>query len=143
MIVSSWGARSPKDGDSYGDRLTSIFKTINELRTAIGENLTSADLDVFMLDCDKIYDPANMDYADCDGKQPSGKRLGEPEAIVGTTGIGLGKFIAETKDVLEIQILIPAKVVLWSTLNKALGPRLIELKKTKSDHDGANQDGRD
>ena len=64
------------------------------------------------------------DYGD--GRQSSGKRA--YEAIVGITGIGLGKDseIAESsatrKDVLHVQNLIPVKIVLWSTLNEALDP---------------------
>ena len=138
LIIASWTPRSPKHEESFGSRLPSIFKAINELRMAIGEKFTSADLDVFVFECDRSYDPAIMDDAYGDGRQSSGKRA--PEAIAGTTGIGLGKVIAGTKDVLQIRSLIPVKIVLWSTLNKALGPR---QKKPVENTDGANQDGRD
>ena len=139
-MIASWGAPSP---ESYGHHLPSIFIAINELRMAIGEKFTSSDLDIIVFECDKIYNPAKMamDDAYSDGGQSSGKR--ELEAIVGTTGIGLGKIIAETKDFLQIRSLIPAKIMLWSTLNKALGPITIQLKKPLEITDGANQDGRD
>ena len=109
---------------------------------AIGENFTSADLDIFLFECDKAYDPAIMEDAYDDGRQSSGKRA--PEAIVGTTGIGLGKVMAErrgAKDVIQMQTLIPAKVVIWSIVNGALG--LSMQKKPDEITDGANQDGRD
>ena len=63
-----------------------------------------------------------MDDAYGDGRRSRGKRA--PEAIVGTTGIGLKKVIPEgsAKDVLEFQTLIPAKIVLMSTLNETLKP---------------------
>ena len=139
--------RSPEDEKSYGHRLPSIFKAINELRMAVGEKFTSADLDIFVFECDRIYDPANMDNAYNDGRQSSGKQA--PEPIVGTTGIGLGKVIAERSakdDVLQFQTLIPAKIMLTSTLNEALEPKQsIRRKKEKpvENTDGANQDGRD
>ena len=80
-------------------------------------------------------------YTGAGGRKSSGKRT--PEAIVGTTGIGLGKVIAETKDVRQSQILISAKIVRWSTLNKALGT-ILQLKKEPDEcTDGENQDGRD
>ena len=113
-MIASWTALSTDHEESYGQRLPSIFKAINELRMAIGEKFTSADLDISVFECDTTYDPAKMD--DAYGRQSSAKRA--PEAIVGTTGIGLGKVIAErtAKDVL--QIIIPAKIVLWSTLSE-------------------------
>ena len=136
LRIASWGAHST---ESYRHRLLSILISIYELRTVIGE-FTSADLDILVYECDRIYNPAKMDDAYGGGKQSSGKR--EPEAIVGTTGIGLGKVIAETADTLHTRSLIPAKIVLWSTLNKALGPTILK-KKPLEITDGANQDGRD
>jgi len=140
LMIASWGIRSP---GSYGHRLPSIFKAISELRVAIGE-FTSAELDIFVFECDRIYNPAHMDDAYSGGRQSSGKRA--PEVIVGTTGIGLGKVTSKAardeKDVLYLWSLIPAKVVLWSTLNKALGPT-IQLKKPADITDGVSQDGRD
>ena len=144
LIIASWAPRSPENQEFYGNHLPSIFKAINELRTAIGENFTSADLDIFLFECDKIYDPAIMDG---DGRQSGGKGASEP--IVGTTGVGLGKIIAEgnMKGVIQIYPFIPAKVVLTSTMNEALEPiqssRSTKKKKAIKTTDGANQDGRD
>ena len=152
LMIASWGAHST---ESYRHRLLSILSAIYELRTAIGEKFTSADLDIVVYECDGTYNPAKMDDAYGGGKQSSGKQFSgkqssgkqssgnrEPEAIVGTTGIGLGKVIAETADTLHTRSLIPAKIVLWSTLNKALGPTILK-KKPLEITDGANQDGRD
>ena len=115
---------------------------------AIGENFASADLDIFVFECDKIFDPAIMVDEYGGGKRSSGKRA--PEAIIGTTGIGLRKVTADrsAKDVHQDQIVTPAKIVLWSTLNEALEPvqsssRLKTKKKPVENMDGANQDGRD
>ena len=136
---------SSDHGDSYGNRLPSIFKAINELRIAIGENFTSADLDISVFECDKLYDPANMEDAYGDDRQSSGKRA--PETIVGTTGIGLEKIIAErsAKDVLQVQTLIRPKIVLTSTLIEALEPiqpsRLKKKKKPVENAKGADPEG--
>ena len=144
-MIASWTSLSPDHEDSYGNRLPSIFKAINELRTAIGENFTSADLEIFVFECDMIFDPASMDDAYGDGRQSSSKRA--PEAIVGTTGIGLGKVIVperNAKDELEIQSLIPAKIVLASTLNEALEPiqPTRNKKKKKGNTESADPEGR-
>ena len=140
LVIASWAARSAEDEDSYGNRVPSIFKAMTELRTAIGENFTSADLDVFIFECDKIYDPTIMEDAYGDGRQSSGKRA--PEAIVGTTGIGLGKVMEErsAEDMIQIHPLIPAKIVLTSTMNEALEPM---TKKPAESTNSANQPGRD
>ena len=115
---------------------------------AIGEKVTSADLEIFVIECDTIYNPACMDVAYGDERRYSGKRA--PEAIVGTTGIGLRKVIAErsAKDLLIQTLMIPPKVVLMSDLHQALEhiqpTRLKKMKKTLVENtDGANQDGRD
>ena len=144
LVLASLTVRFPKDEESYVDRLPSIFKAINELRMAIGENFTSSDLDVFVFECDKIYDPGNMDDAYGDGRQSSGKRASE--AIVGTTGIGLGKILKErsARGFLQVQTLIPAKIVLTSTMKEALEqPTRVKKKRPVANTDGANQDGRD
>ena len=146
LIMASWIIRSPENEESFGNRLPSIFKAINEVRLAIGENFTSADLEIFTFDFDKSYNPAIMEDAYGDGRQSGGKRA--PEAIVGTTGIGLGKIIAELnmKDVTQIQPLFPAKVVLTSTLNEELESKQstwFKKKKPVKTTDGRNQDGRD
>ena len=132
LIVASWGPRAPKNEEFCGNRLPSIFKAINELRMAIGENFTSADLDVYAFESDMIYDPTIMEDAYGDGRQPSGKREAEP--IVGTTGIGLGKVISEgrEKDIFKVQTLILAKIVLTSTMNEALEPIPLKRKKKTS-----------
>ena len=63
-----------------------------------------------------------MDDAYSDGLQSSGKRT--PETIVGTTSIGLGSIIVKrsAEDVLQLQTIIPAKILLNSTLNEGLEP---------------------
>ena len=144
-IIASWGPRSIENEDSYGNRLPSIFKAINELRIAIGENFTSSDLDIFVFECDKTYDQLIMEDAYCDGRQLESEGERPMEAIVGTTGIGLGIAERNTKDI--IHPLILAKIVLWSTMIEALEPRQSSRSKKKKKPvettDGRNQDGRD
>ena len=116
---------------------------------AIGEKFTSADLDIYVFECDMIFDPTIMEDAYGDGRQSSGKRA--PEPIVGTTGIGLGKIMSKGSDnVLQVQTLIPAKIVLTSTMNEALEPVQPKRERKKTSRkpgqvetkDGADQEGR-
>ena len=53
-MIASWKAvrhGSPENEDSYGLHLPSIFKAINELRMAIGENFSSGDLVIMAVEC--------------------------------------------------------------------------------------------
>jgi len=121
LNTAAWTAATA-DQENFLHRLPPIFKAVNELRIAIGEKFTSADLDISIFDCESSYQPSFMDDAYGDGRQPSDKRA--PELIVGTTGIGLKKAIMErnAKDVLRFENVISAKIVLESTLNEALEP---------------------
>ena len=143
-MVASWKAQSSEHEDSYGQRLPSIFKAVTELRIAMGEKFTSADLDIFVFKCDQPYEPEVMDDAYSDGRQSSGKRA--PETIVGTTGIGLGKIKVERDaaedDALQVQSIIPAKIVLKSTLNEALEPiQSNRIRKKKKPVESTGTDG--
>ena len=135
LVTASWAARSPEAENSYGHRLPPILKAIYELRMAIGEKSTSPDLDIIVFECDKVYDPATMEDAYGDGRHSTGKRASE--AIVGTTGIGLGKVM----DAFQFQTLIPAKIVLTSTMKEAL--KLKKKLASSKSTDAANRDGRD
>ena len=144
-MIASWAPRTSENEESFGNRLPSIFKAINELRVAIGEKFTSTDLEICVFKCDEIFDPVSMEDA---YGESSGKRA--PEAIVGTTGIGLAEVTAErsAKDAFRVRYVIPAKIVLTSTMNEALEPpprmrRKRALRKLVEVTDGANQDGRD
>ena len=48
LITASWAPHSTENKESYGNRLPSIFRAIHELRMAMGENFTSADLEIFV-----------------------------------------------------------------------------------------------
>ena len=149
LKVAAWTASSRENQESFLHRLPPIFKAVSELRIAIGEKFTSADLDISIFECGGTYEPSYMEDAYDDARQPSGKRA--PEVIVGTTGIGLMKLMAEhiSKDVLRFQSVISAKIVLQSTLKEALEPvqslgRLRKKKKVVESADNpAGQDGRD
>ena len=139
-MIASWTLHSPEHEESFCNRLPSMFIAINELRMAIGENFTSDDLDIFVFECGRIYDPTNMDDVYGDGRQSRANRA--PETIVGTIGVCLGKVIKEgsAKDVHPFQTLVPAKIMLISTLNEALEHM---QKKPVESTDGTNQDGHD
>ncbi|KAF8805137.1 hypothetical protein BYT27DRAFT_7192783 [Phlegmacium glaucopus] len=151
LKIASWMPGSPDNQESFRHRLPPIFKAVNELRMAIGEKFTSADLDVCTHDCGTGYVPSYMEdgYGDSRQQQSNDKRL--PEIVAGTTGIGLMKFMVErgANDALRLESVISAKIVLESTLKEALEPaqtsgrRLKKPKKPVENTDGAaDQEGR-
>ena len=149
LKIAAWMPSSPESRESFGHRLPPIFKAVNELRMAMGEKITSADLDILVYPCDRTYDPSFMDDAYSDGRQANSKR--GPEAIIGTTGIGLAKLSAErsSKDALQYHNVVSAKIVLKSTLNEALEPIQSSgirfnkrKKKTVENADGADSESR-
>jgi len=147
LKVAAWMPGSSESQESFLHRLPPIFKAVHELRTAIGEKFTSADLEVSVFDCDTPYQPTHMEDAYGDGRNPSGKR--GPEYVVGTTGIGLKKLMAEraAKDTLQWQNVISAKIVLESTLKEALEPiqtsgRLRRKKKPVENVDSVDKEDR-
>lgn len=154
MKIASWtthhGARAPEFKRFYGCHLPSIFKAISELRTAIGEKFTSADLDVLVFECDRTYEPSIMVDGNNDGRRStnSSRKRGR-EAIIGTTGVGLivERNAKNLKDDPQVQFLIPPKIVLQSTLDEALELSILvqstRRSRKKKEVDGANQDGRD
>ena len=110
----------PDNQESFKRRLPPIFKAIIELRIALGEKFTSADLDLSVFDCDTPYDSSAMDDAYGDYRHPSGKQaLG---TVVGTTGIGLKVRRTKGAPGPHFENVISAKVVLESTLNETLEP---------------------
>ena len=124
LKVAAWTAFTEDQG-RFLHRLPSIFKAVNELRIAIGEKFTSADLHISVFDCGSVYQPSYMDDAYSDGRQSSDKRA--PKPIIGTTGIGLKRAIIKrnAKDVFLVFLfenVISPKIVLESTLKEALEP---------------------
>ncbi|KAF8805146.1 hypothetical protein BYT27DRAFT_7339743 [Phlegmacium glaucopus] len=134
LRIASWMPGSPDDQESFTHRLPPIFKAVNELRIAIGEKFTSADLDVCTFHCGTRYAPSYMEDAYGDSRQQQSDDKRPPEIVAGTTSIGLKKLMAErgANDALQFQNVISAKIVLESTLKEALEPvPTRRLRKTK------------
>ncbi|KAF8161572.1 hypothetical protein B0H34DRAFT_701537 [Crassisporium funariophilum] len=122
LKVSAWAA-SKDQRTSFEQRLPPIFKAVDDLRTALGEKFTSADLETSIIEPNTTFNTVYMEDAYGDGSQTGGKRV-PPESVVGTTGIGLKKVVNTRGANGEIQYenVFSAKVALESTLKEALEP---------------------
>jgi hypothetical protein len=124
LIISCWGSPHSKDQEvSFVQKLLPIFKAVEDLRIALGEKFTSADLEVNVARAKFQFDHHWMEDAYGDGRQTGGKRVSK-EVVVGTVGIGLKKVMKERGPRGEEMFgnVLPTKVVLESTLREALDP---------------------
>ncbi|EAU91816.2 hypothetical protein CC1G_04583 [Coprinopsis cinerea okayama7 len=131
MHVAGWAVPSQTEIDQFEKRLHSIFKIVQDVRKATGEDVTSADLAVMVVEHERAFDPATMEdaYGDERAAVKSGGGKGaveaNPEKVVATSGMGLVKVMvkkgqAEVGKVLEV--LSQPKVVLEKTVREAIEP---------------------
>ncbi|PPQ99363.1 hypothetical protein CVT26_014306 [Gymnopilus dilepis] len=144
LWIAEWGSPNPKDQEvSFLQKLPPIFKAIQDVRVALGEKFTSADLEVNVVRATAKFESAWMEDAYGDGRQAGGKNA-KDEMVVGTTGIGLKKIIIDRERGLPakgqemFENVVPPKVVLESTLRESLDPppptsRKVKKKKVEQD----------
>ena len=113
LITACWQAGDPKQRETFSQKLVHIFKAVLEVREALGEKFTSADLELVFITGGEKFDTQTMvdswDVADDDGE--------EGLTVAGTTGLGLS---LKKKGDTTIHIIAQTKVVLESTLKAAI-----------------------
>ncbi|KAF9047622.1 hypothetical protein BJ165DRAFT_1467279, partial [Panaeolus papilionaceus] len=123
--IAAWKMPDKEQRLSFEGKLVPIFKAVEDLRIAIGEKITSADIRVSLVPPQSRFDASWMDDAFADARVKVAA-TGPIQCVVGTTGFGLKKVIAAEKrgpsgELLYESVLSP-KVILESTLNEALNP---------------------
>jgi len=123
--IAAWKMPDKDQRLSFEGKLVPIFKAVEDLRIAIGEKITSADIRVSLVPPQSRFDASWMDDAFADARVKVAA-TGPIQCVVGTTGFGLKKVIAAEKrgpsgELLYESVLSP-KVILESTLNEALNP---------------------
>ncbi|KAJ2935090.1 hypothetical protein H1R20_g2032, partial [Candolleomyces eurysporus] len=145
MSVAGWDTRSTEDIAQVEKRLSSIFKPLLDLRKATGEDVTSADLEVSIIQPGAIFDPSYMEDAYANGSSSSKSKKSAPEAVIGTSGLGLQRLVVKrikTGGVQrQLEILSMPKVVLSKTIKGALEPPPSTKKKAMSGASGAGSTG--
>ncbi|KAJ3539372.1 hypothetical protein NMY22_g4767 [Coprinellus aureogranulatus] len=141
MGVAGWAVRHDDETEQIEKRLASIFKPLLELRKAIGEDVTSADLDIAVIEPRTIFDPRTMEDEYADGRSASSKSTNSaPEAVVSTSGLGLKKLTVKKLKEGGVQrymeMLALPKVVLEKTIKEALEPPPPAKKKKKPAGEG-------
>jgi len=122
LVVAGW----PESGskalntfvETFGNRLSVIGKLVLQLNKAVGEDITSGDLETIFVPPDAAFDPAIMDDAYADERPRRGKTSVE-ERVVATTDMGLQRMARRYREgryECETMIVLKPKVVLYSAL---------------------------
>ncbi|KDR76611.1 hypothetical protein GALMADRAFT_1328499 [Galerina marginata CBS 339.88] len=143
LKIASWDS-PPENQSAFEQKLVPIFKAVEDLRVALGEKFTSADLEVGTVRAGSKFEPW-MENAYGDGGQSGGKQASQ-DIVCGTTGLGLKQVIIDkglNRQERFTAVLGP-KVVLQSTLRKALEPppHIPKSRKGKPKAEGGGNGGK-
>ncbi|KAF9561913.1 hypothetical protein CPC08DRAFT_411795 [Agrocybe pediades] len=121
--ISSWYLTS--DGQAaFPHKVVPFFKIMDDLSISLGEKFTSADLEVFEIKAGDKFNHKQMEDVFGDSRS-DGADSDQSNSIVGTAGLGLRKVISVRSDSgiqTSVELLLPPKVILTSTLQEALEP---------------------
>jgi hypothetical protein len=118
--IAEWSFRIQENLMAFEQKLPAIFKAVEDLRLALGEKVTSIDLEVNVARPGAAFDHRWMEDGYEDARQGNTKKSGE--SITGTTGIGLKKVLPSPSGEDLFENVLAPKVVLVSTLREALAP---------------------
>ena len=151
LIIAGWSTREPDQEHQFERRLPPIFRAIQDLRKALGEDVTSMDMEVAIIDPGDPFNPTYMEdrYGDTRASSVSGKKT--LEKVSGTTGLGLHKISMKHTSkgpVPHSEMVLFPKVVLESTVKEVMDPApppvpRLRKKPKKDGQRGALGDGRD
>jgi len=125
LIVAGWSTREPDQQHQFERRLPPIFKAVQDLRKALGEGVTSTDVEVVIIDPGEVFKPAYMEDGYGDARASSGNGKKTPEKVSGTTGLGLHKISMKRTSkgpVPQLEMVLFPKVVLEGTVKEAMAP---------------------
>ncbi|KAJ2935039.1 hypothetical protein H1R20_g2027, partial [Candolleomyces eurysporus] len=127
MVVSGWVTRSDAEIAQIERRLASIFKPLLDLRKATGEDITSADLDIALVQLGEAFNPLYMEdaYPGERSQSKPNRKNSASDLVAGTTGLGLQRLSVRRLKTGGVQrqaerFLSLPKVVLEKTVMEAL-----------------------
>lgn len=124
MSIAGWATRTYDEMDQVEQRLTSIFTPLLELRKAIGEDVTSVDLEIVTVNPRVRFNPRAME--DAHARPTSTISSVAPDVVVNTSALGLRKLSARKLQdggtERQVEVLVLPKVVLERAMEEALDP---------------------
>ena len=118
--IAEWTIGDQDNLNAFEQKLPAIFNAVKDLRLALGEKVTSIDLEVNVVPPSSPFDHRWMEDGYGDTRQGNTKK--SAEFVAGTTGIGLKKIVASSSGDIKFKNLLSPGVILVSTLREALGP---------------------
>ena len=88
LDVAGWSIQE-SDRRQLETRLPRLFEAVKNLRKAIGEDITSIDLEVTTIEAGAIFDTDFMRPNWMSSLFLEGRKEGTLEEVIGTTGLGL------------------------------------------------------
>ena len=128
LDVAGWTIQDA-DQEHFERVLSPLSKAVQSLRKALGEDVTSMDMEVTTIDPGQIFDAEHMEDGFGGGKSSSPSRLkiaSATENVVGTTGLGLRTRKGQRDE--NESILLP-QVALDGVLTEAMKPVSLKLQK--------------
>jgi len=125
LMAASWEVTAEDEVRSFEAKVEAIFKAVLDVRTAIGEKVTSADMEVNVVRPGSPFIKAMMEDA-----YSSNKPEARFESVIATTGIGLWR-VAPANGPTVYTIVLSPKIVLDSTLKSLLDPPPPPVAKSK------------
>ena len=118
LMAASWEVTSEANAQSFETNFEAIFKAVLDVRSAIGEKVTSADIEVKVVPPGSPFVKALMEDV-----YPSNKPEVQFESVIATTGIGLWKVAPSNGHGAHVYtVVLSPKIVLNSTLESVLDP---------------------
>ena len=119
LAFAGWPAPNANQKNLLEEQFRHIFNAVHDLRKALGEDITSIDIEVTTIDPGTTFDSAFME----NGWPSQGSTL---EIVGGTTGLGLKKVMKLSTGgdslVPNVDIFYRPRVILESTVKGALAP---------------------
>ena len=120
FAFARWPTPNANQKNLFEEQFPPIFNAIRDLRKALGQDITSIDIEVVTIDPGTTFDSAFMDNG-----WPALTKENTLEIVVGTTSLGLKKVITSTEgDSLapNSDVICRPKVILERTVQGALVP---------------------
>ncbi|KAF9047636.1 hypothetical protein BJ165DRAFT_1467389 [Panaeolus papilionaceus] len=123
--IAAWRIPDKEECLSFEGKLVPIFEAVEDLRIAIGEKITSADIRLSLVPPNSQFFASRMDDVFCDERVKVAP-IRPIQSVIGTTGFGLKMPIPGQRDPKSGELLYGSvfspKVILESTLKEALDP---------------------
>ena len=125
LVIAGWSTREPDQQHQFERRLPPLFKAVQDLRKALGEDVTSMDMELAIVDPGEAFNPTYMEDWYGDARVSSGSGEKTSEKVSATTGLGLRKTSMKRTSkgrVPHSEMVLLPKVVLEGTVKEAMDP---------------------